>query len=121
MFVGSLLLMPLIVILLPADYFLHPARRPALWARYHPVLRGLILVLKNLLGVVLLLGGVTMLILPGQGVLTILAGLILMDFPGKYQCEVWLICRAPLDRALNWLRLKSGRDGLCFPREQSGS
>jgi len=118
MFIGSLVLMPLVVVLLPEDYFSRRVRHPALWAEYHPVLRALMLLVKNLSGVVLVLAGITMLVLPGQGVLTILAGLVLLDFPGKFHCERWLIRRTPINRAVNWLRHKSGRSTLLLPDQE---
>lgn len=111
-FVGTLLLVPWLVVRLPADYF-HATHRPTLlWARLHPLLRALLLVGKNLLGLSVMLMGVAMLVLPGQGLLTILIGLLLLDFPGKYRFERWLVRRAPVLRACNWLRQRAGRQPL---------
>lgn len=111
-FVGSLLFVPWLVVRLPADYF-HATRRPALlWGRLHPVLRLLLLLGKNLLGLLVLLMGVAMLVLPGQGLLTMLIGLLLLDFPGKYRFERWLVRRGPVLRACNWLRQRAGRPPL---------
>ena len=50
-----------------------------------------------------------MLVTPGQGLLTLLAGLLLMNFPGKYQLERWLVSRRGVLTALNWLRRRSGQ------------
>ena len=91
MFVGSLLAMPVLLGQIPADYFL--PERMADADRKHPLLRWMLFGLKNLLGTVLLLAGVVMLFTPGQGVLTILVGLFLLDFPGKRRLELWLIRR----------------------------
>jgi len=44
---------------------------------------------KNLLGVLLFMLGLIMLVTPGQGILTLLFGLMLMNFPGKYRVERW--------------------------------
>ena len=38
---------------------------------------------RNLYGSLLILAGIVMLFLPGQGILTILFGFLLLDFPGK--------------------------------------
>lgn len=43
--------------------------------------------LRNVLGAILLVAGIAMLVLPGQGVPTILISLGLMNFPGKYRLE----------------------------------
>jgi hypothetical protein len=108
-FVASLLLVPWLLLRLPADYFA-AGRRPTLpWARMHPVLRALALLAKNLLGLVVLLMGIAMLVLPGQGLLTMLIGLLLLDFPGKYQLQRWLLQRAPVLHAANWLRQRAGK------------
>ncbi len=50
-----------------------------------------------------------MLVLPGQGLLTILFGLILMDFPRKRQLERRLIKVQPVRAAANWIRQRYGR------------
>ena len=108
-FFGTLLLVPWLVIQLPADYF-HESYRPTLlWGVAHPVLRALLNLGKNLLGLIVLLMGVAMLVLPGQGILTIVTGLLLMDFPGKYRFERWLVHKGPVLHLVNWLRQRAGR------------
>jgi hypothetical protein len=97
---------------LPADYFTHKRRpRPAL-AHRHPALRIALRVGKNLLGVVLVVAGAAMLVLPGQGVLTLFIGLLLLDIPGKYRVERWFVSRPSVGRAINWLRRRTGRPPL---------
>lgn len=103
------------VIRLPADYFTEKRRRPlGSWAKY-PMLRLVLLVAKNLLGVVLLIAGLAMLLVPGQGLLTIAVGLILIDFPGKFRLERWIVSRPSLWRSINWLRKRAGREPLKKP------
>ena len=50
--------------------------------------------------------GIVMLIGPGQGILTILIGLILMDIPGKRPLEAKLIKRPVILAAVNNFRAK---------------
>lgn len=104
MFVASLIATPYLLVRMPADYFVRerPPRRP------HPVLR----LLKNLAGLVLLLMGGLMLFLPGQGLLTVLLGLFLMDFPGKRGLERKLVAQPKVYQALAWLRRKYGKEPL---------
>lgn len=107
-FVGSLIAIPWVVVRLPADYFDHRRRqaaRPQPDARlaYH-----VYLVLKNCAGMVFLIAGIGMLVLPGQGLLTILIGLSLINFPGKYRLERYLVSRPFILRSLNWLRRRAG-------------
>jgi len=73
-----------------------------------------ILVLKNLVGLTLLLSGFAMLMLPGQGLLGILLGLILMDYPGKFQLERKIVSRPKLLHFINWLRRKQNKPPLLF-------
>jgi hypothetical protein len=103
-FVLSLLTLPWLVAQIPANYFLHEHREASPWKQRHPVIRFLILAGKNLLGLVLLIGGFIMLFLPGQGLLTLAMGLLLMDYPGKYHMERWFIRHPPILKGLNWLR-----------------
>ena len=100
----SLIALPFLLARIPTDYFVTP---PA------PTRRGsarwLGRIAKNLLGGILLLFGIAMLVLPGQGVLTILAALILLDFPGKRRLERWFVLKPRLLGALNSLRARAGR------------
>jgi hypothetical protein len=110
-FVGSLIAIPMIMVRLPADYF--DTRTPRHWMKdHHPVLRLLGLVAKNIVGVVFLLAGFAMLFLPGQGVLTMLIGISLMDFPGKRALEAKMIGQPTLLGVINSMRQKFGKPPL---------
>jgi hypothetical protein len=75
--------------------------------------------LRNVVGLALLLLGVAMLILPGQGLLTIIAALSLMDFRGKRRFEQRLMLQPRVFAAINRYRLRSGHPRLLAP-EPSG-
>jgi hypothetical protein len=109
MFIVSLIAIPAIIVRIRPDYFAQDERPPARFAHLTPTLRVLLHVLKNVLGVVLMLAGIAMLLLPGQGLLTLIIGFFLIDFPGKYRFEQWLIARPAIHRPLNWLRRRAGR------------
>jgi hypothetical protein len=74
------------------------------------------LVAKSTLGILLLFSGIVMLVAPGQGLLTIVAGLILVEFPAKYRLEQWLVTRRHVWHAINWLRKRAGRPELKRPQ-----
>ena len=60
-----------------------------------------------------------MLVLPGQGLLTLLVGFLLVDAPGKYRLERWLVSRKAVLRPINWLRRRKGRQPLItYPHER---
>lgn len=106
-FVGSLAVVPMLAVRIPADYFSADRRGKTPWGRRHPVLHVAAVALKNMLGVVLVLGGFIMLFLPGQGLLTMFLGVVLMDFPGKFRLERYLISRGPVLKGINWIRRKA--------------
>jgi len=101
-FVLSLLLLPWFLGKIPTDYFTQ-TRSPDAW---HVLLQPHAIA-RNLLGLPVLLAGIAMLVLPGQGLLTIMAGLGVMNFPGKFALERWLIKRHGILKAINWVRQKS--------------
>jgi hypothetical protein len=101
---------------MPADYFARAGEPRRSWPGLHPASRAAAVVAKNVAGYVLVAAGMIMLVLPGQGVLTILAGVMLLDFPGKYRLERWLVSRAPVRRAIDALRARAGRPPLQLDR-----
>ena len=108
-------LTPVMILRIPPDYFV-PERRERLIRRSrHPALHALILAAKNMIGALLLLAGFAMLFLPGQGLLTLFAGLIVMNYPGKYRLERWLVRRPYVLSAMNWLRVRRNRRPLEVP------
>jgi len=113
MFVASLALIPVVVVRLPADYFARP-QRSRRFSGSHPVARIAWTIGKNLLGVVFVAAGIAMLVLPGQGILTIVLGLALLDLPGKFRLVRWLVRRRAVTKAINALRAKAGRPPLRF-------
>lgn len=113
MAVVSILLVGVVLVRLPADYFSNPDR-PRMWANRHPFLRWPLTILKNGLGVLLIVLGVLLSLpgVPGQGVLTILMGAMLLDFPGKTGLEKWLLRRRGVLSTINRLRARRGREPL---------
>jgi hypothetical protein len=94
--VASVLLVPRFLATLPADY---------LQAKWQAPPRSRVLrVLRNLLGLLLVVLGLAMLILPGQGLLTLLVGVLLLDFPGKHRLVARLLSRPKVLVVVNKLR-----------------
>ena len=112
-FLGSIAATIVVLIKLPDTYFKAEHGRE-FWAERHPVLRWGGLILKNLLGVFLVLFGVVMSLpgVPGQGVLTILMGVMLLDFPGKRRLELKLVSRPKVLRTVNRIRARFDRPPL---------
>jgi hypothetical protein len=100
-----------ILVRIPPDYFKgekrHPMRNQPLWKK----------VLKNVGGVVVVLLGLVLSFpgVPGQGLLLVLCGLMLLDIPGKFKLEKKLLSMGPIRRAANKIRAWRGRPPLEFP------
>lgn len=80
-------------------------------------LRALRKVARNALGIFLVLLGVLLSLpgVPGQGLLTILIGVILLDLPGKQRFERRLMTRPAVFAAVNAIRARFGREPLLPP------
>ena len=113
-FFVTLAIIPWLVVKIPHDYFVEKRRTALLSGKLPFGIRILVLVLKNCLGLVIVALGIIMLIIPGQGVLTIVIGLILIDFPGKYHLERRLMQRKPVLKSVNWLRVRRQKPPLDF-------
>jgi hypothetical protein len=110
-FVGSLIAIPFILVRLPTDFF--DTRVPRRWMEdHHPVLRILGHIVKNVVGAIFLFAGFLMLFLPGQGILTMLIGVTMLDFPGKRRLEAKMIGQPAVLSTINNMRQKFGKPPL---------
>lgn len=94
-----------VMIKLPADYFSSTYTRnqntdASFFIRWGAV------ILKNLIGVILIIAGIIMVVTPGPGGLTILLGLVMMDIPGKRPLEAKMIKKPAVLSAINNLRAR---------------
>ncbi|NNE92316.1 MAG: hypothetical protein HKN23_11765 [Verrucomicrobiales bacterium] len=120
--VVTLVVVRVIVVGMRDDYFIaDPEVSPKSMANQHPALRLAGLVAKNLIGGILVIVGI-ILSLPGvfgQGFLTILIGLMIMDFPGKRKLELKLISLKPVYGGINWMRKRAGKNPLLLPESST--
>lgn len=114
----SLAVLPWVLVQLPVDYLVNPRAHIQVGRTDHPTARRVLAVFQTLLGALLLAAGLAMLVLPGQGVLAVLAGLLLLRFPGKRQVVRALLSRRGLLRAVDALRGRFGHDPLIRPGER---
>jgi len=115
----GVVLIPVFITRLPPDYFSHPHRRRLSAGARHPLARLMLAGVKNLLGAVLVLAGIVMLFTPGQGLITLFVGLMVMNYPGKFALERWLIRRPTVLPTLNWLRARHGQPPLAPAKKGS--
>ena len=114
-FVVSLVLGGVLIVRMPADHFVRYGPPPESFRGRHPALRWTLRLLKNLLGLLLLVGGVIMLFTPGQGVLFLLLGLMLLDVPGKRHLELRIVRNPAVLKSINTIRARAGRPPLQVP------
>jgi hypothetical protein len=117
LFVGSLAFsfasIAIVLVKIPANYFSSHYRQDFLpnssW-----IVRWGAVIAKNLFGVFLVLLGIVLSLpgIPGQGILTILLGLIMLDIPGKRPLEAKIIQRPTVLAAANKLRTRWGKPPL---------
>jgi hypothetical protein len=114
-FLGSVIGAAVVLCRLPVDHLRRDLGSADLdrprWLR---VLRA---IARNALGVFLVLLGVVLSLpgVPGQGLLTILIGVILLDLPGKQRFERRLMTRPAVFTAVNVIRARFGREPLLPP------
>jgi len=111
-FIGTLVLVPLLLIRMPPDYF---TRKPEHRLNRHPVCYWSAMIGKNILGGLLLLAGTAMLFLPGQGIITILLGVSLLNFPGKRRLEKRLVTLPKVLATINKIRQRAKQPPLIVP------
>lgn len=100
----SIILIPKWIARIPHDYFTYRKRKS--FSESSGIRQVFISIAKNLTGLVLVFSGAIMLLLPGQGLLTMFVGLLLLNFPGKYRLERALIKNPTILAGLNWIRRK---------------
>lgn len=117
-FVINLVIVSFILVKLPADHFSKSHRKKFAEGR-HLMVRVPGVIGKNIAGAFLVMLGIVLSLpgVPGQGLLTILLGLMLLDFPGKHRLEQKLLSRPSIVNAINGLRGRFGKP----PLELNGS
>lgn len=105
MFVGTLVAIPIFLVRVSDDHFVRPRQSRSLFVR----------ALRTTIGLALVGFGVAMLVLPGQGVLTILVGLSVLDLPVKDRIVNRLLCLPRVQHAIDAIRHKAGKGSLLVP------
>ncbi len=112
-FTVNLAIVSFILVKLPTDYF-QKNRQTKLWSGPRPAVHATKVIGRNILGVLLVGLGIIMSLpgVPGQGLLTVLLGLTLVDFPGKRNVERKLLKRPAITNAITSLRQRFGKPPL---------
>lgn len=116
-FVGSFLInlaiVSIILVNLPANHF-SKNRKTKFWSGPRPMIHAAKVIGKNLAGVLLVALGVVLSLpgVPGQGLITILLGVMLLDFPGRDRLEQKLLSKPSIVNTINRLRGRFGKPPL---------
>ena len=99
-----------VVVKLPKDYF-SPKNRLKFMARWNPAMRWAAIAGKNVLGLALVVAGVVLSLpgVPGPGLITILLGVMLLDFPGKRTLQLKIVRQKNVRHELDRVRKKFGK------------
>ena len=94
-----------ILVKLPADHF-SKKRKTKFWAGPRPAIHAAKVIGKNIGGVLLVALGIVLSLpgVPGQGLLTVLLGIMLLDFPGRHRLEQKLLSKPSIVNTINRLR-----------------
>ena len=87
LFITSIAIMPWLIAKIPADYFCMQRHTPARLSS-RPLPSRVLAYVRNVFGCTLVVLGIVMLLLPGQGILTILAGPVPDEFSGQIRARV---------------------------------
>lgn len=115
MFLGSLAGLGLMVVKLPPEHFVPEHDRGPIIPIKNRLVRICYQVSKNLVGVFFILAGLAMLVLPGQGLIALILGFSLTNFPGRHRLVRSIIRRKSVLRSANWFRRKFERPPLKSP------
>jgi hypothetical protein len=104
-FLINLGIVSFILVKLPADHF-SKKRKTKFWAGPRPAIHAAKVIGKNIAGVLLVALGIVLSLpgVPGQGLLTVLLGIMLLDFPGRHRLEQKLLSKPSIVNTINRLR-----------------
>lgn len=105
------------VVWIDHDHFV--SERPSLVHVRSPALRITLRIGRNLLGLLLVCMGILLSLpgVPGQGLLTIFVGLLLVDFPGKRRILLRIVRRRAILRSINKVRARFHKEPLEVERD----
>ncbi len=106
----TLLATPFLLARMPDNYFVQtPNDKP------RTPIRMLIATIRTVLGVLLIITGILMFVTPGPGLVALVMGVSLCEFPGKHRLLQRLVSQPSVFSTLNWLRAKVDKPPFLLP------
>ena len=109
-FLGFIIAIPILIVRLPADYFLNQATPNHKSKKTVSLPRMIYRVFKNAIGIVFILAGIGMLFLPGQGILTLIIGISLLNIPGKHHLFLAILQQKKVLESMNRFRVRFNKE-----------
>lgn len=107
---ATLFVTPWFLAQLPHDYFsATPQTSP------QSLRRSVISFMRTILGILMILLAFAVMLTPGPGLVLLVFGLALCDFPGKHKLLIKLVSQPSVLSALNWLRGKTNKPPFIVP------
>lgn len=110
-FAGTLFAAPWLIALMPSDYFSRAEVPP----NQMGLLRLSVSIVRNLIGLTLMIIGLVMLVAPGPGLIVFLLGLSACAFPGKHRLMARMAAHPKVFSSLNWIRQRRGQAPFVHP------
>jgi len=109
----NLAIVSVVLVKLPKDHF-SKHRKTKFWSGPRPWIHAAKFIGKNIAGILLVALGIVLSLpgVPGQGLLTILLGIMLLDFPGRDRLEQKLLSKPSIVNSINRLRQRFGKPPL---------
>ncbi|MFK8078640.1 MAG: PGPGW domain-containing protein [Granulosicoccus sp.] len=109
--VTSLVATPWLVARLPKDYLIKAGLRQ----KPHGLVRTVIYCVRALIGLILVVLGFVLMLTPGPGLVVLIVGISLAEFPGKQRLLVSIATQPHVLKSLNWMRTQRGRPPFDHP------
>lgn len=112
MIITSIIGLRYFIIRMPPDFFVKPHGLKI--NHHHSIISAILYIFRNILGVIFVIVGLVLSIpgVAGQGFLTILVGLLLLDFPGKRKLTLKIARKPVIRNVINNIRIKAGKSPL---------
>lgn len=110
-FIGSIIGVWIVLVRLPEDYLTHERHFESNLFKLD-IGHLVNVIVRNVAGFTFLGVGIVMLLTPGQGILSIIVGVTLIDFPGKRKLILKILSQPKVLNAINKLRKKAHKPPL---------
>lgn len=107
----SLVATPWLISRLPNDYLIKAGLRE----KPRGFIRTVIYCVRAVIGLILVILGFVLMLTPGPGLVVLIVGISLAEFPGKERLLVSIATQPSVLKSLNWMRTRRGKQPFDYP------